>query len=86
MIDKEQAMMASVFHYGACTRTVGPRGGITERVEQWRRNGSTQVWKTRPAEFRVPIKYGMRSYAQLTVSNAHLFHTEDDCPLRHEAP
>lgn len=25
-----------------------------------RRNGRTQTWKTRPDEFRIPIKYGFR--------------------------
>lgn len=25
-----------------------------------RRNGATKLWKTRPAEFRIPIKYGFR--------------------------
>jgi hypothetical protein len=81
VVTKEQAMSADMFHYGTCTRTTGPRGGVTEHVEQWRRNGSTQVWKTRPGEFRVPIKYGMRGYSQLTDGNASEFHTEADCPL-----
>ena len=83
MITKEQALSESVFHYGTCTRTVGPRGGVTERVEHWRRNGSTQTWKTRPEEFSVPVRYGMRStgYIRLTHLNASEFHAEADCPL-----
>lgn len=31
-----------------------------------RRNGKTQRWKTRPNEFRIPIKYGFKSYGQVT--------------------
>jgi hypothetical protein len=70
-VTKEQAMTASAFHEdhepGA-------------KVYRWRRNGVTQVWKTRPAEFRVPVKYGIHSYGQLTQIEAHRYHTEDDCP------
>lgn len=81
MITKEQALNASEFHYGECTRTTGPRGGVQETVERWRRSGSTQVWKTRTRDFRVPVKYGMRNHSAITQYNAHEFHTEDDCPL-----
>lgn len=80
-VSKEQALTVDRFHYGECTCTVGPRGGKTTRVVEYRRNGATQTWKTRPADFRVPIKWGGCSYAQLTQGNAHLFHTEADCPL-----
>ena len=31
------------------------------RYWQCRRNGATKTWKTRPAEFRIPIKAGFRS-------------------------
>ncbi len=31
-----------------------------------RRNGKTQTWKTRPSEFRIPLKYGFRGYAEIT--------------------
>lgn len=33
------------------------------RYWQLRRNGSTQLWKTRPTEFRIPVKAGLRSSA-----------------------
>ena len=39
----------------------------------WRANGKCKVWKTRPNEFKLPIKHGLRSYAYLTHENAHLF-------------
>ncbi len=31
-----------------------------------RRNGKTQTWKTRPGNFRVPIKAGLRSYGEVS--------------------
>jgi hypothetical protein len=30
-----------------------------------RRNGMTQLWKTRPAEFRIPVKAGFRSTGEI---------------------
>lgn len=85
MITFEQAMTADRFHYGTCSKTVGPRGGETVRIEQWRRNGSTKTWNTRPGEFRVPIKYGMRGYGYIDQYSADRFHVESDCPLKGES-
>jgi len=31
-----------------------------------RRNGATKVWKTRPSEYRIPVKAGLRSYGYIT--------------------
>lgn len=31
-----------------------------------RRNGRTKLWKTRPDEFRVPVKAGLRSCGEIT--------------------
>lgn len=31
-----------------------------------RRNGQTQTWKTRPGEYRIPTKAGLRAYGSLT--------------------
>ena len=78
---KKQALVYDEYHYGECTRTVGPRGGITERVTVWRRNGATRTWVRSPERFRVPVKHGMRDYTYVDETNAHLFHTADDCPL-----
>lgn len=52
MITKEQALTEDMFHDKDCRR--------------WRRNGKTQTWKTRPDEFRVPVKFGLYAYDQLT--------------------
>jgi outer membrane protein assembly factor BamB len=33
---------------------------------QVRRNGATKLWKTRPGEFRIPIKYGLKNHGEIT--------------------
>ena len=81
MITKEQALTAQEFHAGECTQTVGPRGGVKTRQEIWRRNGQTKTWKTRPEEFRVPLKHGMNNCGYAANFNASMFHTVEDCPL-----
>lgn len=81
MITKQQAMTANEFHYGTCTRVIGPRGKVTEHTEHWRRNGATQTWVTRPDDFRVPVKYGLRGYSQLTPADAESFHTGRRLPI-----
>jgi hypothetical protein len=86
MLTKEQALTADDFHENGCVRIVGPRGGVTVRQYKWRRNGRTQLWKTRPDDFRTPIKWGLRMTSQLTPSNAHEFHMAADCPLNQPGP
>lgn len=80
-VTKQQALTANEFHYGDCTCHIGPRGGRTVKIEHWRRNGQTKTWKTRPEEFQVPIKYGLKTCSYLTHSNCGGFHTAEDCPL-----
>lgn len=81
MVTKQQAMTANNFHFGTCGKTVGPKGGVTFSIEQWRRNGATQIWKRSPDRFRVPVKHGLRGYGSITENNAELFHASEDCPL-----
>lgn len=73
-VTRAQALSEDRFHEDSARRADG-----TCYVH--RRNGATQTWKSRPADFRTPIKYGLRGYGQLTPANAHLFHTEADCPF-----
>jgi len=42
-----------------------------------RRNGKTQTWKTRPNEFRIPVKYGLYEYYNITDKNCHEWHVAD---------
>lgn len=81
MITKEQALTAQEFHEEPCRRTIGPRGGVKDSVVVWRRNGATKTWKTRPNEFRVPVKYGLYSYGYIDHANAKFYHVPEDCPL-----
>lgn len=82
-VSRSQALTADEFHHGTCTRTHGPRGGERETVVRYRRMGATRTWKTRPDDFRVPVKFGMRardSWA-ITPDNADEFHVLSECPL-----
>ena len=88
MITREQALHSQAFHFedgpkGPCSRTVGPRGGVTESIVRARRNGMTQTWKTRPDEFRIPVKYGIRARDQFSIHeyDANRWHAEEACPL-----
>ena len=81
MINMQQAISAHEFHAGECVKTIGKRGGVTIKQEVWRRNGKTKLWKTRPTEYQVPIKHGLRAYAYITPSEADQVHTSEDCPL-----
>jgi hypothetical protein len=36
-----------------------------------RRSGKTQTWKTRPAEFKIPVKYGLYESGYITQDNCH---------------
>lgn len=85
MVTKDQAMTANEFHYGTCSRLIGPKGGLRRMVqERWRRNGVTRTWVRNPERWEIPIKYGLRSYGYLNNKNAEHFHTVDDCPLNQE--
>lgn len=52
----------------------------SNKHEVWRRNGQTKVWKTYPDEFRVPVKFGLRTYHYITQDNAAEFVVGGECP------
>jgi len=86
MITKQQAMTESIFHFGDCTTRPLARNSNIVRTVVCRRNGATKTWKTRPNDFRVPIKHGLYEYGQIIhveggKGNADQFHTEERCPL-----
>lgn len=58
MVTIEQAMSATRFK-----RVVG-------KPIQVRRTGKTQRWKTRPNEFKIPVKYGLYESGYITDQNA----------------
>ena len=63
-----------VLHAGTC----GP-----DFVERWRVNGAVKTWKTRPGEFRVPLKFGFYGHGEITHVNQHIFHRATECPFGH---
>lgn len=69
-----------------CKRVVGPRGGITEHVTHVRVSGRCQTWKTRPADFRLPVKYGLYEHSAVEAHNAADFHLPEDCHLNLYSP
>lgn len=47
---------------------------------RWRVNGAVKLWKTRPNEFRIPIKYGLNGgYDYITQDNYQMFHLNGTC-------
>ena len=46
--------------------------------QRWKVTGKVKFWKTRPWDFRIPVKYGMRDYGYVTP------HTADDFSLDEE--
>lgn len=84
MITKEEALTENHFHYGECTRKIGPRGGVTEKIIEVRRIGRTKTWVTRPTEWYIPVQYGFYGSGKfhLHESDAASYHLPKDCPLR----
>ena len=46
---------------------------LADKVIKWCANGKCKTWKTRPNEFKLPIKHGLYDYGYITHENAHLF-------------
>lgn len=83
MVTKDQAINArlgQIFHLGICTVSYGPRQGKKESVTRIRVSGSCQTWKTRPNEFRLPVKFGLYESGSISHDNATEFHAESECP------
>ena len=86
----EQAMTGQHFHFDMdgcrleCAVTYGKTGKAQPRASifEWRRNGATKTWKTRPNEYRIPVKYGIRDYRYITQDD-HV-HLAKDCPALRE--
>lgn len=36
-----------------------------------KRNGKTKIWKTRPNEFKIPVKHGLYNYFYIDQNNCH---------------
>jgi hypothetical protein len=67
MITKQIALGLShgnVFEH----KTIKNKNGSPLRC---RVNGKTKTWKTRPDEFKIPVKYGMKCCFYITKENAN---------------
>lgn len=64
MITKQQAMTCTRFEHV----TMKNADGTPVRA---RANGRCKTWVTRPEEFSLPIKHGLRDCFYLTLRNAH---------------
>jgi hypothetical protein len=84
MITRQQALVEPEFHTNRCARVVGPRGGVQITQQRVRRNGMTQTWKTRPDEWRIPVKYGIAARGQFSIfsRDADRWHAASECPLQ----
>lgn len=87
MVTKAQAVAADyrhTFHYTGrheCARIVGPRGGVRETIVLARVSGKCQTWKTRPDDFRLPVKHGLYESSAITPENAGEWHLAEECPI-----
>ena len=70
VITPETAMTAQCFYHRKL-KYAHRRGGPL----QARRNGRTKTWKTRPGEFQIPVKYGLRECFYINHTNAHEWST-----------
>lgn len=66
----QTALTAQYFYH----RTQTYKDGVTPI--QVRRNGATKTWKTRPDEFKIPVKYGMYEFFYITDKNASEWSTQ----------
>lgn len=70
-ITPETAMTASRFYH----RKEKYGGRRSNEPIEVRRMGRTKTWKTRPGEFRIPVKYGLRTSFYIDHTNAHEWST-----------
>jgi hypothetical protein len=98
MITIEQAKqlkIGDIVHYegkNGCYEVIDIRGGKTINVYAFRVNGKCKTWKTRPLDFTLPIKRGLREHGCIWqkvyggndidyTGNSDAFHIASECPL-----
>lgn len=64
MVTKEQAMTARYFEHIKSK-------GSDKQPHRCRASGKCQTWKTRPLEFKLPVKFGLYQSFYITHENAH---------------
>lgn len=63
MVTKEQALTVSQFHHVRLKNADGT-------PVRCRANGRCKTWKTRPEDFRLPVKHGLKQCFYITPRNA----------------
>lgn len=53
------------------------------RYWRLRRNGATQLWKTRPFDYRIPVKAGLKSYGNVTHTSLVAYLSDPDFSAAH---
>lgn len=64
MVTKQQAMTATRFEHVSIKNSDGTPA-------RCRSNGACKTWKTRPEDFQLPVKHGLKNHFYLTPANAH---------------
>lgn len=72
MVTKEQALTCTLFKQVAVPAFPEKDFKLSNPV-YWRSNGKCKTWKTRPEEFKLPIKHGLYSYRYIDHTNNHLY-------------
>ena len=83
MLSAEEILNSQTFHYGTCTVLVNPNGAVHFLSEEWKRRGSTKLWKTRPKDFSISVLHGRSGYGEITNWTAPFYHadTSDECAV-----
>lgn len=68
-VTKENQVESTMFYHGILKDSIGG-------FQRFRRNGKTRVWKSRPTEFRIPIKRGLYQYGFIDHTNCNNFYVE----------
>lgn len=71
--------------YHRTERYKSRKRGVEGAPYQARRNGATKTWKSRPGEFKIPIKIGFKSYGYIDQNNADEWSTVPDFREREAA-
>jgi hypothetical protein len=69
-VTKNQAVWAGLHWGGAEFEYLHETYSRSGKLKRVRTNGKAQTWKTRPNDFRLPYKYGMYDYGNITQDNA----------------
>lgn len=68
--DAINARYGQIFHHVSAKNADG--SALRVRV-----NGKCQTWKTRPCEFRLPVKHGLYGYGYVDQQNCGLWSTTE---------